>query len=73
MRGAIIMATLLFVAVSTPGLATASAIGDDTPSSDKAKDPAESTVAAEAKEPGLLEIPPGFKPKKRGDITLYCI
>lgn len=52
---------------------TASANDDETTKPDKAKVKAESVTAAEAKEPEEFKPPPGFRVKKRGDITVYCI
>jgi hypothetical protein len=52
---------------------TTSANSDKTTKSDQAKDQAETETVAEAKEPEEFKPPPGFKVKKRGDITLYCI
>lgn len=42
-------------------------------SNDQASDQAESKAAADASEEvPVLTLPPGFKAKKRGDVTLYC-
>lgn len=50
-----------------------SAIGNETPAAaDQAKDKAESTTVAATTEEEF-KPPPGFKTKKRGKITLYCI
>lgn len=58
--------------VAGVALAQESAIGNETPAADQAKDEAESATAAAAKEKEF-KPPPGFKTKKRGKITLYCI
>ena len=49
-----------------------SANGDETKNSDQAKDKAEAASVADAKDPDEFVLPPGFKAKKRGDVTLYC-
>lgn len=41
--------------------------------SDQATDAKAAQTSAESAEPKKLTLPPGFKPKKRGDVTLYCI
>jgi len=53
--------------------APASAIGNETPAGDTAGDKAETSTVAEATETKEFEPPPGFKAKRRGKITLYCI
>jgi hypothetical protein len=58
--------------VAGMALAQESAIGDETPAADQAKDKAEASTAAEAKKEEFTP-PPGFKTKKRGKITVYCI
>jgi hypothetical protein len=67
--------TALMLLLAGPVLAqeSSSAVGDETKSSDQAKDKAEAKTVASAKEPNELVIPPGFKAKKRGEVTLYCI
>lgn len=52
---------------------SSSAVGDETTGSDQAKDQAASETVAAAKESEEIELPPGFKAKRRGDLTLYCI
>ena len=54
-------------------LAQESAIGDETPTADQAKDKAETVAAVDAKADDEFKPPPGYKTKKRGKITLYCI
>lgn len=57
------------------GLAVAqeSAISDETPTADQAKDKPEVVAAVDAKPDDEFEPPPGFKTKKRGKFTVYCI
>ena len=52
-----------------------SAIGDDTKTAEQGTDKAESKPAATAAaaDEDNVEIPAGFKKKKRGDLVLYCI
>jgi len=52
-----------------------SAIGNEFPAAEPAKDKSATTAAvAEAKdEKEALKPPPGFRAKKRGDKVLYCI
>lgn len=66
-----VMLAVLAVVLASGALAqqSASATSDDTRNSDQAKEKAE---AADAKDPDEFVLPPGFKAKKRGDITLYC-
>ncbi|MDP9199266.1 MAG: hypothetical protein M3O07_08655 [Pseudomonadota bacterium] len=69
---------LTIIVASFVGLAMAqdstSAIGDDTASSKQGKEKADAPPA-EAKDKAAKEVvlPPGFKAKKRGNHTLYCI
>ena len=69
------MLAALMMLLTGPGLAqeSSSAIGDETRGSDQAKEKVEPETVASAKDPDELVIPPGFKAKKRGEITLYCI
>jgi hypothetical protein len=51
-----------------------SAIADETPASEQATDKVETDSAAKAEEEKReFEPPPGFKTKKRGKFTVYCI
>jgi hypothetical protein len=51
-----------------------SAIGDDTANAEQAKEKADAPPAeAKAKAAKEVVLPPGFKAKKRGNHTLYCI
>jgi len=49
-----------------------SAIGNETLTADQAQDKAETTTAAEAKEPEVFSPPPGYKARKRGNKVVYC-
>lgn len=73
MRSMMLGALMMFL--TTPGLAqqSSSAIGDEAKTSDQAKDRADQETVADARKPDELVVPPGFKVKKRGDLTLYCI
>jgi hypothetical protein len=53
---------------------SASAIGNETANADQAKEKAEAPPA-EARDKAAEEVvlPPGFKARKRGNLTLYCI
>lgn len=63
------------VLVLWSGLASSqeSAIGNETPTADQAADKVETKSVADAKEEEEFKPPPGYKTKKRGKITLYCI
>lgn len=69
------MLAVLMMLLAGPALAqeSLSDVGDETRSSDQAKDKAEAETVASAKEPDEIKPPPGFKVKKRGELTLYCI
>lgn len=71
------MLTLLMALFAAAGLAgdSDSAIGDETAKADQAPDKAglKTADSAKGKEDEEFKLPAGFKAKKRGDITLYCI
>lgn len=70
----LLLAALIMMAGFAAAPVSASAIADETTSSDQPKDKPEPKAAADAStKPQVLTLPPGFKAKKRGDITLYCI
>lgn len=74
MRTVLTTMLVLLLAGFAAARVSASAIADETTSSDQATDQAESNAAADASEkPQVLTLPPGFKARKRGEITLYCI
>jgi len=73
MRRPILAALMALLAGAALAQEFSSAVDDDSTNSDQAKDQAEPEAVASAKEPEEVELPPGFKAKKRGDITLYCI
>lgn len=73
MRSMILAALMMLLTGPALAQESSSGIGDETKSSDQAKDKAEAETVASAKEADELVIPPGFKAKKRGEITLYCI
>jgi hypothetical protein len=55
---------------------SASAIGDETAKVDQGNEKAEAAPAeadAKGKEAKEMVLPPGFKARKRGNLTLYCI
>lgn len=56
-------------------IAEESPVSDKSPVADPAEDKAEPKTVTEAKpqEPEEIKLPPGFKVKKHGDFTLYCI
>jgi hypothetical protein len=69
---------LTIIMASFVGLAMAqdstSAIGDDTANAEQGKEKADAPPAdAKAKAAKEVVLPPGFKAKKRGNHTLYCI
>ena len=72
-RAVILM--VLWLAVAADGAAEdpATPVADQAKSVEPAKIEAESEAAATAKDDEEFELPPGFKVKKRGDITIYCI
>lgn len=72
MRKLMLAALAMVLASAALAQESTSATGDDTKNSDQAKDKAEAASAADTKDPDELVLPPGFKAKKRGDITLYC-
>jgi hypothetical protein len=51
----------------------ASAVSDETPATDQTADKVESEQAATAATDEEFKPPPGFKRKKFGDKTLYCM
>jgi hypothetical protein len=66
--------TVLAILISLlSGGALASTFADETANTDQPKDATEPAAATDAKKDDELKLPPGFKAKKRGDITLYCI
>jgi hypothetical protein len=68
------LAVLISFAVSVASAQeTASAAADQSRTTEPAKVKAESEAAATAKNDEEFELPPGFKAKKRGDVTVYCI
>jgi hypothetical protein len=53
---------------------SASAIGDETAKADQGNEKSEAAPAdARGKEAKEVVLPPGFKARKRGNLTLYCI
>jgi hypothetical protein len=62
------MRAILLAALAVPFgfLAASPSFGDDPPTVEKAAD------APAAAEPGKIDLPAGFKPKKRGKYTVYC-
>jgi hypothetical protein len=65
---------LLVVLILLPsGAALANTVADETANTDQAKDTAEPAAASDATKDDEFVVPPGFRAKKRGDITLYCI
>ena len=69
MIGALLMSLAAGIALGQD-----SAIGNDTPAADQAKDKAEAKTTAAAKEEGReFKPPPGFVTKKRGALVVYCM
>lgn len=68
------MATILMALFAGLALAqdSASAIGDETAKADQDNEKSEA-APADAKEAKELILPAGFKARKRGNLTLYCI
>lgn len=66
---AVLMAFLSGIAVAQD---SNSAIGNETLTADQAREKAETTTAAEAKEPDVFTPPPGYKARKRGEKLVYC-
>jgi len=70
----LILGALMMLAAFAAAPVFASAIADETTSGDQAKDKPGPKAAADAStKPQVLTLPPGFKARKRGEITLYCI
>ncbi len=69
----IVLTGLLIVGAHAWG--SDNAIGSETSTADQVQDKAVPKTVAEAepKDAKQIRLPPGFKVKKRGDITLYCI
>jgi hypothetical protein len=67
--------TMIMTLVAGLALAqeSTSAIGDETATADQGDEKAESAAPVKTREPQEMVLPPGFKARKRGDITLYCI
>ena len=73
MRRQLPAALMMLLAGAALAQESTSAVGDETANSDQAKNRAESETVAAAQKPEDFELPPGFKVKKRGDVTVYCI
>lgn len=71
MRDVIWIVLISLLAASAPGYAGAA--GDETSTTDQATDKVQPAASADATKPDELQLPPGFKVKKRGDVTLYCL
>lgn len=73
MRSMMLAALMTFL--TAPGLAQQSSIaaGDEAKASGQAKDHAKPETVADAGKSDEFVLPPGFKVKKRGDLTVYCI
>ncbi len=67
------MTFALLTLVSGFALAQESAVGNEAPAADQAVDKLETESAAKVSEEKEFEPPPGFKTKKRGKFTVYCI
>lgn len=66
--------TILAILISLlSGVALANTVADETANTDQAKDTAEPAAVSDAKKDDEFEVPAGFRVKKRGDVTLYCI
>lgn len=73
LRSMLTIVMALFVGVAMAQDST-SAIGDETANADQGNEKAEAAPAdAEGKGAKEVVLPPGFKAKKRGNLTLYCI
>ena len=60
--------------IASLAFAEESAIGNELPAAEQAKDKATTAAAAEAKAvQEEVKPPPGFRAKKRGKMTVYCI
>lgn len=68
MRNMMVAALALLMAGSALAQEPTSAMAEDTTKTDKAK----AETVAQAEKPDEVVVPPGFKVKKRGDITVYC-
>ncbi len=73
MRAVILMVLWLAVAADAAAEDPAPPVADQAKTTAPAKDKAESELAATAKDDEEFELPPGFKARKRGDVTVYCI
>lgn len=72
MRSLTLAFLMAFLSSITVAQASHSAIGNETLTADQAQDKAETTTAADAKEPDVFTPPPGYKAKKRGKNLVYC-
>jgi hypothetical protein len=67
------MVLWLFLAGDAAAEDPVTPVVDQAKSAEPAKVKAESEAAAIAQDDEEFELPPGFKARKRGDITVYCI
>jgi hypothetical protein len=72
MRG-MMLAILMGIVAGTAFAADGdSAIGNETPTAEQARDKTESETTDEAKPEEPFKVPAGYQPKKRGKKMVYC-
>ncbi len=72
MRGMMLAILMAFVAGTAFAADSDSAIGNETPTAEQAKDKTESETTDEAKPEEPFKVPAGYQAKKRGKRMVYC-
>ena len=72
MRGMMLAILMAVVAGTAFAADSDSAIGNETPTAEQAKDKTESETTDEAKPEEPFKVPAGYQAKKRGKKTVYC-
>ncbi len=72
MRGMMLAILLAFFAGAAIGSDSDSAIGNETPTAEQAKDKAVTETTTDAKPEEPFKVPAGYQPKKRGKKMVYC-
>ncbi len=72
MRGMMLAVLMAFLAGTALAQDIDSAVGNEIPTAEQAKDKAEPETTDEAKVPEEFKVPAGYQAKKRGKKTVYC-
>ena len=72
MRGMMLAILMAIVAGTAFAADSDSAIGNETPTAEQARDKTESETTDEAKPEEPFKVPVGYQPKKRGKKMVYC-